>query len=185
MNSDYPLPRFLDVEASSFAASSYPIEIGWSDNNGNINSYLINPGHVRAWTDWDFHAQLLHGISREQCMLNGFNPEFVCRQLSQSIRPGEIIYADAGKFDQYWIDALYFVGSSIGYSQFRVLHSAELMLPMLIPFDSDIKKRWRILEKLRFLARKKIGRRHRVTADVQSLILTYKFCLELQQKYTR
>lgn len=185
MNCDYPLPRFLDVEASSLASSSYPIEVGWSDNNGHINSYLINPDHVRAWTDWDSHAQKLHGISPEQCVLNGVHPKFVCRELNRSIKPGEIIYADGGQFDQFWIDTLYAEGSSLGYAQFRILHSAELMLPMLIPLYADTRKRWRTLEKLRFLARNIIRRRHRVTADVQTLILTYRLCLKLQQKYTR
>jgi len=36
------MPRFLDIEASSLSNISYPIEIAWSDEKGNIESHLIN-----------------------------------------------------------------------------------------------------------------------------------------------
>ena len=42
------MPRFLDIEASSLSNTSYPIEIAWSDGQGNIESYLINPYPIRS-----------------------------------------------------------------------------------------------------------------------------------------
>jgi len=62
------MPRFLDIEASSLSNSSYPIEIAWSDENENIESYLINPELIEEWTDWDFYSEHeIHGISRAMC----------------------------------------------------------------------------------------------------------------------
>jgi len=62
------MPRFLDIEASSLNDASYPIEIAWSDEKGNIESHLINPYAIEEWTDWDFYAEhKIHGLSRFMC----------------------------------------------------------------------------------------------------------------------
>jgi len=173
------LPKFLDVEASSLNVKSYPIEVAWSDSKGVIESYLINPKWVDEWNDWDFHAQSIHGISRKHCLENGSLPAFVCNRLSQSILPGETVFADGGQFDQDWIDELYAVGSAIGYSKFRIIHSDVVLLPLLAKVEADHNKRRRIYEELKSVARCKIGirNRHRASADVQYLIELFHLCL--------
>lgn len=181
MNCDYPLPRFVDVEASSLASTSYPIEIAWSDNRGKIENYLINPHCIPYWTDWDFQAQSLHGISHEQCVLNGSQPEFVCRRLSQSIKPGEIIYADGSNFDQAWVDELFLACTgTMGFSQFKIVHSDTLLLPLIAKLEPDSSKCRELYDKLKIIARNRIGgKRHRAMVDVRYLIELYKICAEL------
>ena len=139
------MPRFLDIEASSLSNTSYPIEIAWSDGQGNIESYLINPNPIGEWTDWDYYAQHeIHGISRAMCSEKGIHPEQMCDLMSQSIKVREAIYADGGKFDENWIDVLYGAGSTLGYAQFYVPHSDTVMLPLLMQVEPDEKKRWRL-----------------------------------------
>lgn len=56
------LPTFIDFEASSLRDTSFPIEVAW--NNGTeIESYIIRPAF--DWSDWDYNAEGLHGLSRE------------------------------------------------------------------------------------------------------------------------
>jgi len=83
-------PRFLDIEASSLSMDSYPIEVAWSDNYGTIESHLINPYSVEYWTDWDYNAQQIHGISRKQCREEGISPEKLCHRMKNSIARGEV-----------------------------------------------------------------------------------------------
>jgi len=175
------LPRFLDIEASSLGMDSYPIEIAWSDHQGNIESYLINPYLVDEWIDWDYNAQQIHGITRKQCREEGISPNWLCNRMSQSIKPGEIIYADGGVFDENWVDVLYGAGSLLGYAQFRITHSDSVMLPLLMNIEYDEKKRWTLYEHLKLAARKQIGSRHRAKPDVQYLIELWKLCLNMSK----
>ncbi len=174
------LPRFLDIEASSLDSESYPIEIAWSDFDGNIESHLINPYSVRRWTDWDFAAQSIHGISRKQCREEGVHPRWLCDRLSQSIKPGDIIYADGLPFDEWWMDALYAVGSTVGFAQFRILPTDSILLPLLAETEPDTKKCHSLFESLKQEVRQKIGKRHRAAADVQYLIELYRVCVRFK-----
>ena len=170
------LPRFLDIEASSLSMDSYPIEIAWSDQNGKIESHLINPDTVDDWVDWDYNAQQLHGISRKLCGEQGVHPKFLCQRMNQTIQPGETIYADGVPFDDWCIETLYSVGSSDGIAGFNVAHSDSLMMPLLTPIEGDSDKRWRLYEQLKLDARKKVGGWHRATIDVQYLIELFRLC---------
>lgn len=170
------LPRFLDIEASSLSMDSYPIEIAWSDQAGKIESYLINPVTVNEWTDWDYNAQQMHGISRKRCQEEGVHPEFLCQRMNQSFRSGEVIYADGIPYDEWWIENLYAVGSVDGFAEFTIVHSDTLMLPLLMPAEIDQYKRWQIFEQLKMVARKKVGGRHRAMMDVQYLIELFQLC---------
>jgi len=134
------MPRFLDVEASSLSMDSYPIEIAWSDNQCKIESHLINPYSIDSWTDWDYNAQQIHGISRKECRKKGVHPCFLCSRMSESITPGETVYADGVPIDEGWIDVLYGEGSDLGYAQFKIIHSDAIMLPLLQKIESNEKK---------------------------------------------
>jgi len=173
------MPRFLDVEASSLSMDSYPIEVAWSDNFGIIESHLINPYAIEHWTDWDFNAQQIHGISRKLCREEGVHPRFLCNRMSKSIKPGETIYADGGPIDEGWIDVLYGEGSDLGYAQFKIIHSDAVMLPLLQKIESDEKKVWQLYEQLKIEARKMVDGRHRATVDVQYLIELYRLCISV------
>ncbi|HEY8159127.1 MAG TPA: hypothetical protein VIF10_10545 [Methylobacter sp.] len=170
------------MEASSFNKTSYPIEIAWSDSGGAIETHLINPDGIQDWTDWDFHAEQIHGISRQLCRESGVHPKSLCRRMSQSIAPGELIYADGGQYDQDWIDVLYGAGSKLGFSQFKVIHSDSIMLPLLSSTESDSGKRWQLYEKLKADARKKVGGQHRAALDVQYLIELFLLCTAVSRQ---
>lgn len=167
-------PCFLDIEASSLDADSYPIEIGWSNQQGDIESHLINPYFVEAWTDWDFCAQAVHGISRKLCRENGKHPVWVYQRLNRLFPPGSVVYADGGPFDQYWLDQLFAACTPLGYAQINVQHSDVVMLPMLAHIE--IKQRQQFFEKLKQAARSEVGASHRAGVDVQYLITLYRLC---------
>jgi len=173
------MPRFLDVEASSLSMDSYPIEVAWSDNQGKIESHLINPYSVDNWTDWDYNAQQIHGISRKLCREEGVSAEQLCRRMKNSISRGEVIYADGGGFDRNWIDVLFQEGTQIGYAKFDIVHSDAVMLPLLQKTESDEKKVWQLYEKLKLEARKIVNGRHRAKVDVQYLIELYQLCVRM------
>lgn len=169
-------PRFIDVEASSLGSNSYPIEIAWSDEFGEIESHLINVYAVDSWTDWDFYAQQkIHGISRKMCREEGVNPEWLCNRLSESIAPLEIIYSDGGNFDEFWIDELYGAGSELGFAQFKIVHSDYAMFSLLEKSAYSDRKNT-MLGQLKIEARKIVSERHRAAVDVQYLIELYKLC---------
>jgi len=176
------MPRFLDIEASSLSNASYPIEIAWSDEKGNIESYLISPNLIEEWTDWDFYAEhKIHGISRAMCSEKGIHPEKMCALMSQSIKAGESIYADGGQFDENWIDVLYGAGSTLGYAQFIVIHSDTVMLPLLEQVEFDEATRLKLYERLKMKARKIVKAEHRAKVDVQYLIELWKLCFNLSR----
>ncbi len=67
-------PCFIDFEASSLSIHSYPTEVAWSNPDGSIEEHLINPYHVKGWTDWDPAAQGITGISRQMLREKGRSP---------------------------------------------------------------------------------------------------------------
>jgi len=173
-----PMPRFLDIEASSLSMESYPIEIAWSDPEGNIEGHLIDPCAIEEWTDWDYNAQQIHGLSREQCRDEGVPPEWLCQRMSESIPAGEIVYADGGGFDESWIDVLFSVSPVFDRAPFRVAHSDTLMLTLLQKVEPDARKCWDLFDTLRVKARESVEGRHRAGVDVQYLIELWRLCID-------
>jgi len=172
-----PMPRFLDIEASSLSMDSYPIEIAWSDPEGNIEGHLIDPCAIEEWTDWDYNAQQIHGLSREQCREEGVQPEWLCKRMNEAIPPGGILYADGGGFDASWIEALYSAGPLFDPPHFRVEHSDTLMLTLLQKVEPDARKCWQLFDALRMKARESVDGRHRAGVDVRYLIELWRLCL--------
>jgi len=173
------MPRFLDIEASSLGRRSYPIEVAWSDDDRNIENYLINFHEIDEWTDWNPDSQKIHGITKEQCREDGIHPRWLCNFMSNSIKPNEIIYADGGEFDAFWIDILFGVGSDLGYATFRVMHSDPIMMALLRNTEKSAERRFDLFKELKQEARRIVIGRHRATVDVQYLIELYKLCYTL------
>lgn len=81
MRSSVNSPIILDIEASGFGATSYPIEVGVAMDNDTRFCRLIRP--QTDWQHWSEEAQGLHGISRSmllekvhqcnKCVLNSIN----------------------------------------------------------------------------------------------------------------
>ena len=100
-------PCLIDIEASSLEAASYPIEIAWSLQNGDIESHLINPQSIATWTDWDDYAELaIHGIDRPTLFAQGQSPAWVAARMNACLH-GKTVYTDGLEYDQQWLNALF------------------------------------------------------------------------------
>ena len=158
------LPLFIDFEASSLSGKSYPIEVAWSDQEGQIESLLINPEHYPAnWTDWDPSSERIHGLSRAYLVEHGKPPLMVAERMNQQLQD-QVLYSDAPEYDGVWLRRLF---DAAGLEAAFELADATKLLHSLHP------------EYIRFSekAREKAGGIHRATFDVNYLVELYRFCL--------
>lgn len=103
MDKDF-IPSIMDIEASGFGSSSYPIEIGVVMNNGQRHCCLIRP-HA-SWVHWDSDAEKLHGISPELLQQKGRKIHEVCWEFNELLA-GKTVYSDAWSHDVTWLRRLY------------------------------------------------------------------------------
>jgi hypothetical protein len=97
--------KFIDVEASGFDDSSYPIQVGWFDSEHlKGNEYLIAP--FPSWTHWCEYAQVVHSIPRQSLITLGLDPVEVCHSLNNDLGM-DTVYCDALVFDRFWLDRLF------------------------------------------------------------------------------
>lgn len=102
---ELPLITFLDIEASGLLQpDSYPIEIGWADTLGNSDSFLIRP--MASWSHWDRHAETLHGITRDQIVVEGMDVVQAAHHLNEVLGV-ETVYCDALEYDSFWLSRLF------------------------------------------------------------------------------
>lgn len=94
---------FLDFEASSLDARSFPIEIAWVDQNGQGESYLIEPH--RTWNDWSAASECIHHISQETLTRHGTPVKTVARR-AQAVLSNALIISDQPVFEDYWLTML-------------------------------------------------------------------------------
>ncbi len=99
---------FVDFEASSLGVRSYPIEIGWCDEAGMVESHLIRP--EKDWTDWDVSSQAIHGISRDMLAADGKPAIWVADRFREVAGSGRL-FSDGLAFDQYWLARLLSAGA--------------------------------------------------------------------------
>ncbi|CAH7431004.1 conserved hypothetical protein [Vibrio chagasii] len=98
---------FIDVEASGLDHKSYPIQIGWADNLGIVDEFLINPNTAKDWNYWDSYAETnVHGISRERCESDGLSVYDAATRLNSQLS-GLYVISDAIDYDQKWVDQLF------------------------------------------------------------------------------
>lgn len=97
-------PDILDIEASGFGPSSYPIEIGYCLASGERFCMLIRPHG--SWQHWDSEAESVHGIDRSVLHNVGIDLEQVCRQLNVRLE-GRSLYSDAWVWDKSWLNRLF------------------------------------------------------------------------------
>lgn len=179
-------PIFLDCEASSLSDSSYPIEIAWSDGEGNIESYLINPYlYPRDYCDWDPSAQSVHHLSRNFLYENGKPPEYVAEKINSALK-GKIIYTDAPDFDGFWVDRLF---NAVRLENSLKFENIEALLRELLPIEYWVinpSNGYRNINEIYELAREKCGLpQHRAENDVAYLIELYKSALQISETYNK
>lgn len=97
-------PTIIDIEASGFGSSSYPIEVGVIRSDGARFCRLIKP--FKEWTHWEQEAQDLHGLTREHLETYGQDGREVCKALNAFLS-GTTVYSDGWVVDHPWLITLF------------------------------------------------------------------------------
>lgn len=98
------IPNIIDIEASGFGSTSYPIEIGIILGTGEKYCSLIKP--VASWTHWSEQAEQTHHISRELLQKRGKSVNQVTAALNQFL--GNMpVYSDGWVVDKPWLIELF------------------------------------------------------------------------------
>jgi hypothetical protein len=98
------LPCVLDIEASGFGRSSYPIEVGYVLPDGRAACMLVRP--AAEWTHWDIGAERVHGITRSVLASHGRDAREVALALNRDLE-GLTVYCDGWAHDYAWLAALF------------------------------------------------------------------------------
>lgn len=167
----------MDFEASSLSDQSYPIEVAWSGADGNVQSFLINPSTVSAWTDWNPESEEIHGIPRNQLLQQGYSPIHVCTVMQESLGP-TLIYTDAPNYDEFWCRRL-FQATQIPFPAWKFSNIDDLLCDMFYASKADcvttptIREFCDWLEELKYSARQNAPGEHRAAWDVDYLVELY------------
>ncbi len=94
----------IDIEASGFGRSSYPIEVGYVLPDGRARCMLVRP--APGWAHWDDKAALVHGITRESLQTHGRSVDEVAALLNTDLA-GLTVYCDGWAHDFTWLAVLF------------------------------------------------------------------------------
>lgn len=97
-------PAIIDVEASGFGSSSYPIEVGLVLPYGDSYCSLIKP--EPDWVHWDEGAEKVHGVTRTALRNAGRSAGEVARAVNERLR-GMVVYCDSWYHDFNWLSRLF------------------------------------------------------------------------------
>ena len=176
---------FLDFEASGLGPESYPIQVGWCDENGVGEELLIRP--EPSWTDWDYNAQAIHGLTQGDLEIKGRPAAEVARRVVE-VLGGQRIHSDAPGFDAAWLDVLLSAGDYpsdavrlVDVGQAYAESCCPLMIGMPSPGMNDYElQKWRRSQQaIRIMAdagseeEARGPRRHRALEDAKSLQRTW------------
>ena len=165
------LPRFLDFEASSLSDTSYPIEVAWSDPEGNVQSSLISPQSVDGWTDWSPASQKIHQIPREELIASGKPPAWVCARMREDLG-GQILFTDSVRYDGFWLARLFTAAGE--QPAFTLASSTDLIVKRLSPTVQGRARALSRLAELEVVARSRVPQAHRAAWDVKYLLELWK-----------
>lgn len=150
-----PLPCVLDIEASGFGRSSYPIEVGYVLPDGRAACMLVRP--ALQWTHWDAGAEQVHGITRSVLATHGRDAREVALALNRDLE-GQTVYCDGWAHDYAWLAALF---EEAGFSPSFKLESVGALLD-----DAHLAQ----LDQARRDAVAELGlKRHRASNDARAL----------------
>jgi|APMI01.1.fsa_nt_gi hypothetical protein len=102
-------PPIIDVEASGFGSTSYPIEVGFVLPDGASYCALIQP--AAGWSHWDESAERVHLVSRETLQEHGQPADEVAQHLNNCLQ-GRTVYCDAWYHDFTWLSRLFHAAGS-------------------------------------------------------------------------
>ncbi len=99
---------FLDFEASSLDADSYPVEVAWCSHDLKSGySATIRP--LDAWRPrfaWSDLSAKMHGLDLADLMATGTPAAAVARQVVGDLMRAPMIASDQPKHDRQWLDKL-------------------------------------------------------------------------------
>ena len=173
------LPLFLDFEASSLSAQSYPIEVAWSRSDGSIENYLISPAGIEAWDDWSVLSEKVHGISRPELLLHGKSPDWICNLMNQQLT-GQVVYTDNPVYDGRWLEELFSVSNGCRL-EFRLELVDEVLFGKRNSGPVSVTA-FREIRAMKDEARRRVGGQHRARLDVQYLIELYKIATQAHER---
>ena len=102
-------PLIIDIEASGFGATSYPIEVGVALVDDAKYCSLILP--APDWTHWDDEAEKVHRIARTILHSHGKPLQEVTAELNALLR-GKTLYSDGWVVDRPWLTRLFHAARS-------------------------------------------------------------------------
>ena len=97
-------PLIVDVEASGFGGTSYPIEIGVALDDGHKYCSLVHP--EPDWTHWDAEAERVHRIPRDLLETYGRPAREVAQTLNELLAT-RTVYTDGWVVDKPWLSTLF------------------------------------------------------------------------------
>ena len=162
------LPTVLDIEASGFGRGSYPIEVGIARADGSCCAFLIQP--LEEWTHCDPKAELLHGISRDRLIQEGYPVRQVAHWLNDELRELGKAYSDSWGYDNTWLSLLFHHAGML--PRFRLEALRILLSEEQQAVWSDTKEA--------LIAEQGIHR-HRAGEDARLLQLTYQHTRKLTE----
>ncbi len=152
-------PIIIDVEASGFGGTSYPIEIGVALDDDTKYCALIVP--ASGWNHWDESAESVHRIARDILEAYGKPAREVAEELNQRFE-GKTLYSDGWVVDKPWLTMLF---HAAGLDMKFSVSALEMIL------SEDQMERWHA-EKDRVLAEVNKSR-HRASLDAWVIQETY------------
>ncbi len=120
-------PFIIDVEASGFGGTSYPIEIGVALSDGEKFCTLILP--APDWTHWDEDAEKIHRVPRDILETYGKPISDVTEKLNELL-DGMTLYSDGWVVDKPWLTTLFHVAGkpmTFNVSPLEMILSEEQM----------------------------------------------------------
>jgi hypothetical protein len=153
-------PIIIDVKASGFGGTSYPIEIGVALDNDTKYCSLILP--APEWVHSDSEAEKVHRIARDILETYGKPAHEVAVSLNELL-VGKTLYTDAWVVDKPWLTTLF--------------HKAQVQMqftvsPLELILTEPQMERWHDT-KAKILA-EVMKQRHRASFDAWLIQETYK-----------
>jgi hypothetical protein len=142
---ELPLPAqlskylFIDVEASSLYADSFPIEVGWTTYDLRSESMLLKPHATWTLEAWSQASERIHGTPYAVLHRQGVDIAIAAQRLNEVTRDKTVL-SDNPEFDGSWLRQLY---HDAGVEQAFTLNDASqlermaALLSRLAPDDAQ------------------------------------------------
>lgn len=168
---------FVDCEASSLSAFSYPIEVALAFDKGHSQSFLINPQTMPNWRDWSESAEKIHGYSQYDLADWGDSAHSVADALAPLIE-GQTLYSDNPEADYMWLKKL-FRDTRGTLPEFEVVQIMDVINQMWEQIEPDRHRRSERLMMIKNWARGLHMPAHKAENDAKYLRRLHRYALDL------